>query len=119
MSATFSIGISVLHHLVVLHLRSLPLNKGCGLGMLSRNYLHSVKPLPPRCLLEVSHLRRHIICGVVLLHRLVGGRYRILLVLPRWAHKVEPVIHNTPETGAPLEFRVRHHPLIGIIIKLV
>ena len=72
MGAALSIGVSVLHHLVVLHLRSLPLNQGCGLGMLARNYLHSVHPLPPRGLLEVSHLRRHIIRRVVLLHRLVG-----------------------------------------------
>ena len=73
-SAALCIGVSVLHHLVVLHhLRRLPLNQGCGLGMLARNYLNGVEPLPPRGLLEVSHLGRHIICRVVLLHGLVVG----------------------------------------------
>ena len=88
--------------------------------MLSRDYLHGAQPLPPSCLFELSHVRRHIICGVVFLHcRLIGWRYRILLVLPRGAHKLEPLIHYTTEARAPLEFRVRHLPLIGIIIQLV
>jgi len=73
-SAALCIGVSVLHHLVVLHhLRRLPLNQGCGLGMLAGNYLNGVESLPPRGLLEVSHLGGHIICRVVLLHGLVVG----------------------------------------------
>lgn len=71
-SAALSIGVSVLHHLVFLHIRRLPLNQGRGLGMLARNYLHGVHPLSPRSLLEVSHLRRPIICRVILLHGLMG-----------------------------------------------
>ena len=55
-SAALCIGVSVLHHLVVFHLRRLPLYQGCGLGMLARNYLDGVESLPPRGLLEVSHL---------------------------------------------------------------
>ena len=55
--AALSIRVGVLHYLVVLHhLRRLPLDQGCSLGMLAGNYLHGVESLSPRGLLEVSHL---------------------------------------------------------------